>query len=74
VLFLKEVLTMTLLLLLQGTCSNCGMPVRGLKNRPFDCRNCGTTILNDDPTNSRFEIDDPSKVTLDVEAKQVKDD
>lgn len=57
--------------LIQGACPNCGAQVTGLRNRPFPCTSCGTTVVLGKRGN--VSVKDPSTATIDIDAKSIDD-
>lgn len=57
--------------LVQGTCPSCGAMVTGLKGQSFQCNVCGNTMQGENTGN--FSVKDPSKATIDIDAKEVDD-
>lgn len=56
--------------LVKGVCPNCGAQVTGLKNQPFQCMTCGNTVQGE---RGDFSVKDPSKATIDIDAKEISD-
>ena len=54
---------------IEGTCPNCGAAVTGMKGQPFRCFSCGQVIKAEQ--GGGFGLNDPTKATVDVDAKAV---
>lgn len=56
--------------LVQGTCPNCGSPVSGIRNKPFQCMSCGQVVKGE--SNGNFTWGgEPSSATIDVDVIDV---
>ena len=57
--------------IVEGTCPSCGATVTGLRGQTFQCTVCGTTMQGEKSGN--FFVKDPSKATIDIDAKEIDD-
>lgn len=56
--------------MVEGTCPNCGKPVNGMRNKPFQCMSCGQVVKGE--KNGDFSWGaEPSSATIDVDVIEV---